>query len=114
MFGGTDTESNKAVDRNSFEDAFNKYSCLGVWAKVGAAPCTRECLKDDQFRRTICYAGPQYETNPLMGKLNEGNDLSTFNLTVAGYQGILLKVQCGNAADLLYITVPRTKKIYSF
>ena len=36
--------------------------------------------------------------------------MSTFNLTVAGYQGRLFKVQCEKAADLLPITVPHTKE----
>ena len=40
-FGGTDTELKKEVDKNEFEDAFNKESCLDSWAKVGADPCTR-------------------------------------------------------------------------
>ena len=48
--------------------------------------------------------------NLLMEKLNEANDLSTFNLNMAGYQGKFLKVQCDNAADLLPITVPHTKE----
>ena len=78
--------------------------------KVGAAPCTRECLNDYHVRRTLCDAGPQDEKNLLMEKLNDDNDLSTFNLTVAGYQGILSKVLCEKAADLLPITVPHTKE----
>ena len=41
VFGGNDTELKKAVDRNAFEDAFNKESYLDAWAKVGADPCTR-------------------------------------------------------------------------
>ena len=40
VFGGTDPESKKAVDRNAFEDAFDKESYLYAWAKVGEAPCT--------------------------------------------------------------------------
>ena len=111
LFGGTDTEPKKAVYRNAFEDAFNKESCLDDWAKVGSASCTREGLKDDQVRRTICDARPQDETNIPMEKLNEANYLSKFNLNVDGYQGRLLKVQCEKAADLLYITVPHTKEM---
>ena len=45
-----------------------------------------------------------------MEKLNEANALSTFNLTMAGYQGRLLKVQCENAADLLPINVSHMKE----
>ena len=45
-----------------------------------------------------------------MEKLNEANYLSTFNFTVAGYQGRLLKVQCEKAADLLPISMPHTKE----
>ena len=45
-----------------------------------------------------------------MEKLNEANDLSKFNFTVAGYQVRLLKVQCEKAADLLPITVPNKKE----
>ena len=48
--------------------------------------------------------------NLLMERLNEANDLSTFNLTVAGYQGRLLKVQCEKVADLLPIKTPHTKE----
>ena len=85
VFGGTDHESNKAAERNAFKDAFNNELCLHTWAKVGAAPCNREYLKDDQVCRTLCDDGPQDEMNLLMEKLNEANDLSKFNLTVAGY-----------------------------
>ena len=94
---------------NASEDAFNMESCLYDWAKVGTAPCTREFLNDDQVRRTLCDSGPQDKTNFLMEKLNEANDLPIFNFTVDGYQGILLKVQCENSADLLPITVPHKK-----
>ena len=45
-----------------------------------------------------------------MEKLNEANDLSKFNFTVAGYQGILLKVQCEKATDLLPIAVSHMKE----
>ena len=48
--------------------------------------------------------------NLLMDKLNEANNLSTFDLTVAGYHSRLLKVQCEKAADLLPTTVPHTKE----
>ena len=94
VFGGTGPESKKALDRILFEDAFNKESCLDAWAKVGSEPCTIECLKDDQVRRTLCDDLHQYETNIPMEKLNDANDLSKFNFTVAGYQGRLLKFQC--------------------
>ena len=57
----------------------------------------------------LCDAGTQDEKNILIEKLNEANDMSTFNLNVAGYQGRLFKVQCEKAADLLPITVPHTK-----
>ena len=70
VFGGTDPESKKVVDSNSFEDNFNKQSCLDAWAKVGVSPCTRECLKDNQVCRTHCDAGTQNEMNLMMEKLN--------------------------------------------
>ena len=41
VFGGTYPKSKNVVDRNAFEDAFNKASCLDDWPKVGADPCTR-------------------------------------------------------------------------
>ena len=94
VFGGNYPESKKAVARNAFEDVLNKESCIDAWAKVGEAPCTIECLKDDQVRRTLCDDLHQYETNIPMEKLNDANDLSKFNFTVAGYQGRLLKFQC--------------------
>ena len=56
VFGGTYPESKKAVARNAFEDVLNKESCIDAWAKVGEAPCTIECLKDDQVRRTLWEA----------------------------------------------------------
>ena len=49
-----------------------------------------------------------------MEKLNEDNGLSTFNLTVNGYQGIFLKVQCEKAEDLLPITATHTKERIEF
>ena len=55
-------------------------------------------------------AGSQDETNLLMNKMNQANDLSTFNLTMAGYQGRSFQVQCEKAADLLPITMPHTKE----
>ena len=77
---------------------------------MGADPCTRECLKDDQIYRTPCDARPQDETNLLMKKLNEANNLSTFDLAVSGYQGRLLKDQREKAAELLPITMTHMKE----
>ncbi|CAJ1934739.1 unnamed protein product [Cylindrotheca closterium] len=44
IFGGTDPVTGENHFCSAFDEAFSKEKCLGAWAKVGAAPCTRKCL----------------------------------------------------------------------
>jgi hypothetical protein len=106
VFGGVDPETMKNVERNAFEEGFNKASCLDAWAKVGAAPVTRACMEDKLVRRELGDADD--ELNVLMQKLNEANDLSCFLLTQQGYRGDLLAVQCVRKDVAPRITVPHT------
>ena len=92
VFGGVDPVTKINVERNAFEEGFNKDACLDAWAKIGAAPCTRKCLEDKQVRRTIGDADD--EKNHLMRMLDEANLWATHTLTMKGFRGDLLEAKC--------------------
>jgi hypothetical protein len=48
VFGGTDPETNYVLDKSAFQVGFSREACRDAWAKVGAAPLTRSCLKDEK------------------------------------------------------------------
>jgi hypothetical protein len=91
LFGGTDPETGMSMDRNTFEDRFNKNACVSALTKVGAAvlqaigggTVTRACMDDKQVRRVLGDADG--EINDLMVALNEANDMACRHLTQAGF-----------------------------
>ena len=110
MFGGKYPVTDRDVHRNAFEDAFGLESSMNAWAKVGAAPCTRACLNDKQVRRELNESTSEDKTTYLMLKFNEINELSTYNLTAASYNGSLLKVRCNKIPANRTMTVPHSKE----
>ena len=52
VFGGEDPNT-KLILPLAFEIGFGRNECLSAWAKIGAAPLTRKCLKDPKVSRAI-------------------------------------------------------------
>ena len=109
VFGGKDPVTDMDVHRNAFEDAFGLESNLNAWAKVGTVPCTRACLHNKQVQRELNDSTLEDETTYLMLKLDKANELSTYNLTAAGYNGSLLKVRCKIIPTTRTMTMPHSK-----
>ena len=86
LFGGTDRETEYAVESGAFQKGFSKRRCLSAWKKIGAATkegITRECLSDPQVLKTSL--GVDDEDDKSNQTIQKANDLAVQALARAGY-----------------------------
>jgi len=88
VFGGEDPDT-KLVLPSAFEIGFGRSECLSAWAKIGAAPLTRNCLKDPKVSRAMGEGDDEYGV--LLRSIQEANEYSVYALVEGGYNGSALQ-----------------------
>ena len=88
VFGGEDPDT-KLVLPSAFDKGFGRNECLSAWAKVGAAPLTRKCLKDPKVSRAIGECDDEYGV--LLRSIQEANEYAVYALVEGGYNGTALQ-----------------------
>ena len=96
VFGGEDPVSGYIVEVSAFDVGFSREQCVKAWAKVGAAPMTRACLKDAKVRHELGDGGTDMEECMLQ--------VQSANLIACN-----LLQQHGYSADVLRVTINATK-----
>ena len=88
MFGGVDPKTNIIV-KSAFDEGFSREACKNSWAKVGAAPLTRECLTNKKVRQSLGDGSADYQQ--LLLNIQDANDVATHALTAGGMNGNALR-----------------------
>lgn len=88
VFGGTDPDTGFKVEECAYSRGFSTEACLNAWAKVGAAPLTRQCLKDKQVRRELGDGDKEFDECIIA--IQVANDIATHALTEGGFCGEFL------------------------
>jgi hypothetical protein len=89
VFGGTDLATGFELTDCAFLAGFSKKACLNAWAKVGAAPLTRQCLNDPKVSKSLGDGDDDFDE--YLRSIQVANQLATHALTEGGYNGALLK-----------------------
>jgi hypothetical protein len=107
-FGGKDPVSGAIAPRNAFEEGFSKEQCLKAWAKVGAAPATRACLKDPKVARQLGDSEDDFQLK--MRLIQDLNDRSVAALEEKGWAGHFLKASLKPMKEVAPIFKPHSKE----
>ena len=102
VFGGEDPETGCVVE-SAFQEGFAHLQNLRAWAKVGAVPLTRACLQHSKVRRSIGDGNDEQQAMALL--IQEHNKLACMALTMAGYNGDVMKLMLKPAASTRVVTV---------
>jgi hypothetical protein len=106
VFGGEDPETGCVVE-SAFQAGFNHTQNLRAWAKVGAVPLTRACLQNSKVRRSIGDGTDEQQATALL--IQEHNKLACAALTMAGYNGDVMKLTLKPAASTRVVTVAHSQ-----
>lgn len=93
VFGGVDPETGVETCQNAFKNAFSKQKNLEAWKKVGAVPCTRECLQDRKVRHELGKGEEDDPLAPELRNMQEHNNLCVNWLNMHGFRGDQLAAQ---------------------
>ena len=112
VFGGEDPETKQGSFKNAFAQSFSKEKCLQAWAKVGAAPVTRACLKSTKVRHEL---GADEEDDPMAAiyhNMQSLNNTSVGWLNSRGFKGDQLRasVDVKQTSVKAKLTVPHSKE----
>jgi hypothetical protein len=106
VFGGEDPETG-CVMGSAFQEGFNIPQNLNAWAKVLAVPLTRACLQNPKVRRSIGDGTDEQQAMALL--IQEHNAMACTALSLAGYNGDIMKLELKPAASTSVVTVAHSQ-----
>jgi hypothetical protein len=78
-----------------------------AWAKVGAVPLTRACLQNSKVQRSIGHGTVNQQATALLNQ--EHNHMACAALTMARYNGDMMKLTLQPAASTRVVTIAHSQ-----
>jgi hypothetical protein len=107
VFGGEDPQTGLIV-ASAFQKGFDHAHNISAWEKVGAVPLSRKCLTSPKVRQSI--GDGDINQQLLVHLIVENNVIACNALTLAGYNGDLMKVTLKPIERTNVITAPHTQE----